>query len=176
MAPQSRASRGGSPAARLAGNPAVRTGSPRVARALEDGAARSPTFAGLLRQLADTDVIVFIEPAVRLPSGASGCLTFVAKTPSWRYMQILLDVQLARPQAIAIVGHELQHALEVASDPRVIDETTLGAMYLRIGRRADQWRGHEVFDSAQAIAAGRTILRELDDTSSAGWQDDLSRR
>ncbi len=159
--------------ARVADNPAIRAGSPLIRRVLAEGIARSPTFAGLVEDLAQTDVIVFVEPAIRLPHGAGGCLTLLSKTTWYRYVQIQMDLQLARLQAIAMLGHELQHAVEVADHPEVVDQLSLQAMYLQIGeRRENTWRGHDLFDSAGAIAAGQKILRELTDAPAlAGIQD-----
>ncbi len=96
-----------------------------------------------------------------MPAGITGYLTFVTTAQSRRVVRILFDLHRPRAQAISVIGHELQHAIEVATHPEVVSAATLGAMYQRIGWRNHRTAQGEMFDSADAIAAGGTILKEL---------------
>jgi hypothetical protein len=83
-------------------------------------------------------------------------MAFITRTPNRRYVRVYFNPRLQRHQAIAIIGHELRHALEVALHPEVVNQATLRAMYVELGHgEGDRW------DSDGAIDAGRTILREL---------------
>lgn len=134
----------------------VVSSTPWVLGLIAEGMAESPTFAGITSQLLVSNVIATVEPAIQMKSGLSGYTEFVARTDKRRYVRIYFDPKLQRHQAIAIIGHELRHALEIAAHPEVVDESTLKAMYAAVGRgQGNRW------DSDGAVEAGRTILREL---------------
>ena len=59
---------------------------------------------------------------------------------------------------IALVGHELRHALEVAESPDVRDEAGLIALYERIGHPST---GIHQYDTLAAQDAGRQVKAEL---------------
>ncbi len=123
---------------------------------LRDGVLRSPTFAGITSQLQELDVVATVEPALQIKSGLSGYTMFITRTPLRRYVRIYFDPRLQRCQQIAIIGHELRHALEVALHPQVVNQATMKAMYQEHGHgEGDRW------DTEGAIQAGKIILREL---------------
>jgi hypothetical protein len=61
---------------------------------------------------------------------------------------------------VAILGHELQHAVEVANAPWVVDEASLAEEYRRIGFPSHADHGMS-FESRAAIDAGQRVLRDL---------------
>jgi hypothetical protein len=65
-----------------------------------------------------------------------------------------------------LLAHELQHALEVAEAPDVIDPATLRAHYERIGYRSNADDRTPSFDTAAAIDVQRRVAAELARTSS----------
>jgi hypothetical protein len=65
---------------------------------------------------------------------------------------------MGRTELIALIGHELRHALEVAQVPDVRDESALVRLYERIGQRSV--KGHE-YDTNAAQDAGRAVRKEL---------------
>jgi hypothetical protein len=82
----------------------------------------------------------------------------MSATPACRFVRIRYDIHLSDPRAIAMIGHELRHAVEIANHPEVVDNLSLSAMYKRYGKQVSEG---EVYDSVEAIAVGRTILQEL---------------
>lgn len=146
------------------GSPAIRTNVSLVDQLLQTGITHSPTFAAEAAELAASDLVVFLEPMLQMPSGLSAYLLFVSATPACRFVVVRYDMRLSDPRAIAIIGHELRHALEIADHPEVIDNASLSAMYRRYGR---QIRGADVYDSVEAVAAGHVILAELLNTAAA---------
>lgn len=64
-------------------------------------------------------------------------------------------------ELVAILGHELQHAAEIAAAPWVHDAGTLARLYRRIGLRL----GSNAFDTA---AAQRPVRADADATATAG--------
>ena len=64
-------------------------------------------------------------------------------------------------QQIALIGHELQHAVEIADEPDIVDTDSLARQYRRFGRVSQiSARGIE-FDSIGAVETGYQVLREM---------------
>jgi hypothetical protein len=59
---------------------------------------------------------------------------------------------------VAALGHELQHAMEVADAPDVRDEGALARFYARIGTEGALPRS---YDTLAAQLAGRRVLMEV---------------
>ena len=138
----------------------VRTTEPAILSAIEAGAAHSPLFLALLDRLNDSDVIVHVVYDRTPHHGMAGHLTFAASAAGIRYVRISISRQLFGCDLVAIIGHELQHAAEVADAPGVRDQHSMAAFYRRIGIRRDDLFD-EAFDTTKAIAAGQRIRRDL---------------
>jgi hypothetical protein len=82
----------------------------------------------------------------------------MSATPACRFVRVRFDLHLSDPRAIAMIGHELRHAIEIANHPEVVDNRSLSAMYKRYGKQVTDG---EMYDSVEAVAVGRTILEEL---------------
>ena len=136
----------------------VRATDARVKQYLADGLQRSATFARLLSALNDSDVIVYIERVMTLPRETLGRLTIVPMPKGPRYLRIQIRSDLSAMEAIALIGHEMRHALEVAEAPRVRDNGGLIELYERIGHSSG---GDHVYDTDAAQDAGRRIRKEL---------------
>jgi hypothetical protein len=95
---------------------------------------------------------------MNMPAELSAYLVFVSATPACRFVRIRYDIHLSDSRAIAMIGHELRHALEIADHPEVVDNLSLSAMYKRYGRQVTDG---EMYDSIEAVAIGHTILQEL---------------
>ena len=130
----------------------------RVSDAIADGLGRSATFANLVVALDRSDVIVYIETSRGVPSTLAGRMLIVAGPASQRYLRIQISAAPRGIELIALIGHELQHALEVAASPDVRDEKSLIALYQAIGHGT---RGQHKFDTIAAQDAGRRVRTEL---------------
>lgn len=147
----------GNPAAPLSDTTggAVST-TPFVIRLVIDGIEHSDTFARIVAQLLESDVLVVIEPDVHMSSQLQGYMNFVTRTAYRRYVRVYYDPRMPRWLQIAVIGHELSHAIEVANHPEVVDQRTLRLLYTQIGLGGD-----DHYDSEAAIEVGRAIAREL---------------
>jgi hypothetical protein len=140
--------------------PRIRTTEPRIRALIENGLERSPSLRALVTRLAAADVVVYLECG-RLPPRLDGRLTFVSAAGGLRYVLVRLASDRPRARTIAALGHELQHAVEIAERPAIVDRTSLADEYSRFGfvrEAADHARS---FDTVAAIDAGRRIWREL---------------
>src|SRR5690242_13677423 len=100
--------------------PRVRASSPLVRSILADTAERSATVRDLLARLADSDVIVYIDftPSRQFPAART---VFVTRALDVRYLRIGISVSVPFFDIAPMIAHELQHAVEIAGEPAVID-------------------------------------------------------
>jgi hypothetical protein len=136
----------------------VRGSSPAINELIARGAARSATFKQLIDELNKTDVVVYLETNVALPVGLEGRLMFLTAAGGVRYLHAQVASGLRFEELIAIAGHELQHALEVAAHPRVRDAHGMRALYERIGIRSGT---PDRYDTAEAQSTGRRVRAEM---------------
>jgi hypothetical protein len=149
-----------------AGLPAIRTTDRRLHALVRDGMRSSETFRALVDRLERSDVVVYLRCERDASTHVSGRLTFVSAVGGLRYVMVRLRPLSSRTQQLAIMAHELRHAVEIADAPTVVDDITLGVEYQRIGH-VNRW-SHTAglaFDSQAAIRAGADVLRELTGTA-----------
>ena len=139
--------------------PCVRAIDPVIHALVEQGITRSATFRRLYARLADSDLIVHLERGPH-PWLAAGFNQFVVNAGVRRFLRITLNIAQANDEAVALLGHELQHAVELAEQPDVNDIAGYERLYRRIGYRSCA-RDQRCYDTAAAVAAGHVILREL---------------
>jgi hypothetical protein len=129
-----------------------------AAALLTDARRVSPTVA---RQMADLDrsgVVVYVKTRL-VPRCSTGRLTLLGAAGNVRYLKIEISATNRRDDAIGWLGHELQHALEVAAAADVRNEAGLERLYRRIG----QPQGHQAsrFETDAAVRAGEQVLAEV---------------
>jgi hypothetical protein len=78
--------------------------------ALDRGLAQSPTLQKLVAEIEATRILVFVECAIRLPSGVGGRMNFVTNAHDFRFVRIAVDCMLTERGQITLLAHELQHA------------------------------------------------------------------
>jgi hypothetical protein len=125
---------------------------------LQPGICRSNTFRELVSDLSRSDVLVFVQPALLSAPGVGGVLRFVSATSTHRILVVLINLKTLgsnRLGAIAILAHELRHALEVADAPEIRSIDAFNAYY----RRHDN--GYGTSDTRAARETGRTVRAEL---------------
>ena len=130
----------------------------RVRDWIRIGASGSLTFSTLLDRLATSDVIVYVEIVPRISTGVSGHLLFVTSTRTVRYLRVALADDGGRTEMVSRLGHELQHAVEIADAPCVRDSEAVARFYQAIGGTD---MGGSRYDSAAARAAGERVREEL---------------
>jgi hypothetical protein len=136
----------------------VRTTDARIQRLMIQGVRRSFTFASLVKAVNDTDVIVYIQPTSDLPRSLDGRLLLVPLTTHQRYLRIQIHPGSSSEETIAVIGHELQHALEIAGDPEARTQAGVVALYKRIGLVN---LGVHTYDTVAAQQTGRQVRSEL---------------
>lgn len=127
----------------------VRATGPTAARLLERGIELSGTFRQLIAILEQSDLIVHVETAFRRKVRGVCLLrgeTRVAATTSrGRFLRITVSLPGVECELLSTLGHELQHAVEIAAAPDVTDDAaririTDASASRSAGRRGAPWR------------------------------------
>jgi hypothetical protein len=126
---------------------------------LQQGAQASPTLKSLLDRLEASDVVVYLMFDHALPVHTAGRVSLMATVPGRRYLRISIDRRSIGCQRLAILGHELQHAVEIADAAEATDQESVASLYKRIGFRSDNGLKSS-FDSRLAIETGQRIRKE----------------
>ena len=101
----------------------VRTAEAEIRELIADGYVRSATFRQLVDGVEGLSCVVYIARTARLSQGMNGALLHSAVGRSdMPILRILLKASLSGDEAIATIGHELQHVVEAdgASNARAI--------------------------------------------------------
>jgi hypothetical protein len=122
-------------------------------------AERSPVVRRLIEDIERSDVVVYLEIlAAPQTHQFRASMRFVAWTGGIRYLLVQIDgFGINGTDQVALLGHELCHALEVAADLKVRDPASFQKFYQRIGTG---W-GSCNFETANARATERRVRDEL---------------
>jgi hypothetical protein len=133
---------------------------------IEDTAARSPLVRDLVARLLDSDVIVYVEMTAS-PQIPRARTKLVAASPGVRFLRIGISSSIPFQERGPLLGHELQHAVEIAAREDVRDENALRRLYLQIGRTgsADSFETDAALDVECQV---RLECRQHDDCLDAG--------
>ncbi|MEZ5287141.1 MAG: hypothetical protein R2712_20535 [Vicinamibacterales bacterium] len=109
-------------------------------------------------RLDGSDVIVHVVTVTSLPSGINGRTRLAVTDTGQRYVRVELAFRLSWLSRIATLGHELQHACELADSPAMsVDDVR--ALFMHIGERVPDL--DNAFDTRQAIDAGLRVWSDL---------------
>jgi hypothetical protein len=135
----------------------VRAMQPRVEKLLATGMERSPSFRRLVHRLEQSDLIVYVDARYDLRPGVGASMRFLAASASDRFVKIQLDGRHNTNMLVALLGHELQHAVEVAEHAGIRSADDLRVFYRETGLRT----GPDSFDSEAARDMGYLVREEL---------------
>ncbi len=134
--------------------PHIRCIDTHLQQMVRDGIQRSVTFRRLVNQIEQSDVVVYLETAAFLTMPVHAHTRLAGATPVMRYLRVVIKIPSGTDNAISLIGHELQHAWEIAVASEVRDQETLAALYRRIGDENDA--GWET----QAARTAEDVIRQ----------------
>lgn len=134
----------------------VRAGNSTIATLIDHARERSATFRRLTDTINASDGIVFIEPGT-CGHGMRACFVNVTPAGPSRMLWVMVDAGGTDCDLMGLIGHELQHTVEVLSDRTV---TSAAAMYFFYGQRADAGT-RPAFETMAAKRAGETVRAEV---------------
>ena len=92
-----------------------------------------------------------------MPFFRGGALRFLARSQTDSFPKINLNRAFTGITLVALLGHELQHAVEVADAGGIASAEDLRALYQRLGQRT----GLDQFDTFAARKVGYIVRQEL---------------
>jgi hypothetical protein len=139
----------------------LRTSDPQLRQAIEQGLARSWTLRQLESHLERSSVIVYMARA-SLARGIVGRTRLIGAGDGWRFLSIEFDPRMEGLDLLTVIGHELQHAVEIADAANVVDDESMLELYRRIGMPAAEsdLLTHS-FETRLAVETGRRVHTEL---------------
>jgi hypothetical protein len=141
----------------------VRSSDANILDLLREGASRSATLCSLIDVINNSHDIIYVEYGYCRFGRVNGCLLpYIVSSRTERYLRVQVTPdknRLSHDQRLAIIAHELQHAIEVIDHQEVVDLTTMETMFRKIGTpMGDGMTGYE---TSAARAAGDAVLSEL---------------
>jgi hypothetical protein len=144
----------------------VRVLDPDLRRPFDRGMSESPTIVDLVGRLERSDALVYLAQGPCPAAYVVACVVSVNQEGGSRYIRInFVLVRQAQTTAlrgsaerlVAQIGHELQHAVEIADDPSIVDAPSLERAYQRRGA----YRNSAGYETDAALQAGEAVLRDL---------------
>jgi hypothetical protein len=134
--------------------PADRTDAALVNESL----ARSATLRDLVARLDATDVVTYVTAAPCAEFERDSSIHFVGRSPYQRFMVIKVNDALPLDRQIALVGHELQHALDMAPASWITDGFRMSQYFALTG-----WKDSGPkpgFETTTALRTERRVAQE----------------
>jgi hypothetical protein len=140
----------------------IRFNNGRIAEVFRYAMKKSPAFDDLVQTLELQDRIVYIEEGRCLRRPVTSCLQL---TPDGKYIQVRIDPREPIKLVVARLAHELYHASEIARERNVVDDTSLQALFGRIGfENKSCSRPDHCWETRAAVAFEALVTRELNGT------------
>ncbi|HKB09065.1 MAG TPA: hypothetical protein VKD69_00375 [Vicinamibacterales bacterium] len=129
---------------------------------IRDLIARSATGRDLVNRIDRSDLVVYVRRRQFPTATLNGRIGFVQSDGSRRLAAIEIAAPRNYVEEIAALGHELQHAVEIASDPTVCSSASLAAFYARIGDLTNQSTpSEESYETHAAAEIGTRVRQEV---------------
>ena len=141
----------------------VRTDSDYLRLVIASGMQRSATFRAIVERLEQSDVIVEVQCGHFVNTTLAGRTVLLSAQPDVRYVLVEVSCPVLSVPALATLGHELRHALEIATARWVVDSDSLALLYSEIGFPNERAKvaAFGQFETADALDAGERIHHEL---------------
>ncbi len=124
-----------------------------------EGCQGSATFRGLVRRIEELRGFVYVTSTVKLPPSTMGVLQHrIQLTPDGsRCLWIVVKRDLLSIYRVGVLGHELQHVIEVLENPDVRSSDDIERLFRRQRRANDG----QILETDGALAAGDRVVSEL---------------
>ena len=128
-----------------------------IQNAIDLGRVRSKPFRELVETIDASDGLVYVDEG-RCGGSIRGCLLHsVTLAGPFRLLRIRVAPDRAPAcELTALIGHELQHAIEVLRDPQARSDRAIVGVFARIGLL----RGARWFETDEALTVGDSVWRE----------------
>lgn len=136
----------------------IRAATPKVSAFVADARGRSETLRRLASAIEASDLIVLVLTSAE-PGNWRGDTRLVSAVPAARVLVIRINQSLDSRERLAVLGHEWQHACEVASDAAVVDQAGMQRLFERAGHPTSP--GGRTFETQAAQDVERIVRSEI---------------
>jgi hypothetical protein len=141
--------------------PHVRPETPEARALLHEWLERSPTALQLVEEIERGDAIVYIRHRVFTDATLNGRIGLLRSGEPTRFLVLELAAARLAVDQLAALGHELQHAAEIARLRRRVSPAGLAKYYATIGAETGPCGETRTFETQAAREVSMTIRREL---------------
>jgi hypothetical protein len=138
----------------------VRTESALLTTVVEAGFERSASFRSLIGRIEQSDVIVHLTCSRFKSVTLAGRTLLASAGPDVRYLRVQVNCQQSDPALVSVVGHELQHVVEIASAPFVVDDKSFARLFRTIGFSTCLSAEADRFETSAALGTGERVRAE----------------
>ena len=142
-------------------SPHIRILDPILKELFDHGVQQSPTLRALVDNVEAAPILVFIEGDLRMPTYVGARLNFVTSVNGLRYVRVDVDCTLSPRRQIALLAHELQHALEIGERVDILHAEDMESLYEDIGFESFENGSHKSFETEAALTVQRTVDDEM---------------
>jgi len=143
----------------VADSPHLRPATEAAAAFVASAGTRSQDVRDLTKTLDQSNVVVYVHLAPTQPGQVGSTMRFAGRSARQRFVVITIGSDLPADRQIALLGHELQHAAEVARVNWVSDQADMQSLMALIGwRDASRAGGYE---TSAALCVERHVARAL---------------
>jgi hypothetical protein len=144
---------------RIADSPHVRPATGAEAAFVASAGSRSQEVRDLIKTLERGNVVAYVYLAPTVPGQIESTMRFAARTALQRFVVITIGSDLPSDRQIALLGHELQHAVEVSRVGWVSSQPSLQSLMALIGWRDSSRAGG--YETSAALLVEHHIARAL---------------
>lgn len=140
--------------------PHVRILDPSLKLKFDRGVQRSVTMRRLVDEIENAPVLVFASCAKQLPTQIGARLNLITSIDGLRYVRVEINCLFNERLQIALLAHELQHAVEIAHRVDILDVDSMQAYYEEFGFQTYYDGHHPSYETEAAIAVQQRVLTE----------------
>ena len=137
----------------------IRLLNPCLPTLIADAAAGSATITSLIERIERSDLIVFVRCVAFIQPAVAGRMVFLGAVAGHRFLVVEIRIPATWHMQAGVVGHELQHAVEIADAPDIKSQSDMAAHYTRTGVQVSA--KPPAFETEAARRAGQRVLQEL---------------
>ena len=109
-----------------------------------DAQQQSATVRDLVAKLDGTDIVVYVNVTPLPKNGPEAAIGFVGASKVERFVLVRVSNDASRARQLELLGHELQHATEIAAAAWVTSDAGVSSLLAAVGwRDAGASRGYE---------------------------------
>jgi hypothetical protein len=136
--------------------PRVRSSHAYLRAMIEEAAQRSPAFRRLVAAIEATNGIVYVEHGSCV-QGVHACLSLnVTAAGDYRILRVTVDARQPDWDVMALIGHELRHAIEVLENSTLADKTSAFQFYAQHNHVKDR-----PFETSAAVEAEDAVRKDV---------------